>query len=150
MEIYTLKVAEAVSPEEATTTLSPTNTVAPIKRVSKQPSRSLTPPPSSAGTSKAGAIIATGKQYIGVKYVFGGTTPSGFDCSGFTQYVFAKHGISLPSVSRDQYQLGTSVAFSNLQPGDLDFFSLGNNGSVDHMGFMLVMGNLLTLLLLKA
>ena len=129
-----IQVAESVPPDEANITPSPTNPVAPIKKVGKKPSRSLTPPPSSTGTSKASAIIATGKQYIGVKYVFGGTTPSGFDCSGFTQYVFAKHGISLPRVSRDQYKLGTSVAFSNLQPGDLVFFSLGKNGSMDHMG----------------
>jgi len=66
--------------------------------------------------------------------VYGGTTPSGFDCSGFVQYVFAKNGISLPRVSRDQYQVGTSVSFSNLQAGDLVFFSLAKNGIVDHMG----------------
>lgn len=66
--------------------------------------------------------------------MFGGTTPSGFDCSGFTQYVFAKNGMSLPRVSRDQYQVGSSVSFSNLKPGDLVFFSLANNGVVDHVG----------------
>ena len=140
-----IQTAETVSPEEAKSTLSPTtadpaktnSTAAPTKQVKTQPSRSsksLTPPPSSAGTSKASAIIATGKQYIGVNYVFGGTTPSGFDCSGFTKYVFAKHGISLPRVARDQYHEGTSVSFSNLKAGDLVFFSLGKNGSVDHMG----------------
>ena len=142
----TIQTAEAVSPEEVTITPAPTEAApvkanspaTPTKRVrTQQPSRSskaLTPPPSSNGTSKASAIIATGKQYIGVKYVFGGTTPSGFDCSGFTQYVFAKHGISLPRVARDQYQKGTAVSFSNLKAGDLVFFSLGKNGSVDHMG----------------
>ena len=110
---------------------------APTKQVRTQPSRSssaLTPPPSPTQTSKANTIIATGKQYIGVKYVYGGTTPSGFDCSGFIQYVFAKNGISLPRVSRDQYQLGTSVSFSNLKAGDLVFFSLAKNGIVDHAG----------------
>ena len=112
-------------------------TVTPKKQVKKQVSRStsaLTPPPSSTQTSKASAIIATGKKYIGVKYVYGGTTPSGFDCSGFVQYVFAKNGISLPRVARDQYHVGTSVSFSHLKAGDLVFFSLAKNGNVDHMG----------------
>ncbi len=80
------------------------------------------------------AIIATGKQFIGVNYVYGGTTPSGFDCSGFVQYVFAKNGISLPRVSHDQFQVGTSISFDNLEPGDLVFFGLAKNGVVDHEG----------------
>ena len=107
------------------------------------PSRSISTPSKSSykspanltsQTSKASAIIATGKQYIGVPYLYGGTTPAGFDCSGFVQYVFAKNGISLPRVWRDQFQVGTSVSFSNLQPGDLVFFSLAKNGVVDHEG----------------
>lgn len=118
---------------------TPPPNAAPIKARTTQPSRSSrssapttsNPTPS---TSKASAIISTAKQYIGVNYVFGGTTPSGFDCSGFTQYVFAKNGINLPRVSRDQYMLGTSVSFSNLQAGDLVFFSFAKNGVVDHEG----------------
>ena len=103
------------------------------------PSRSIStssksPANSPSQTSKASAIIATGKHYIGVPYLYGGTTPAGFDCSGFVQYVFAKNGISLPRVSRDQFQVGTSVSFSNLKPGDLVFFSLAKNGVVDHEG----------------
>lgn len=66
--------------------------------------------------------------------MFGGTTPSGFDCSGFTKYVFAKNGVTLPRVSRDQYKKGTSVSLSNLKPGDLIFFSFAKNGVVDHVG----------------
>ena len=143
----TTKVVTLVSPEEIKVIPEPSATVttnastpltAPEKQVrTTQPSRSSrssTPPPSSTQPSKAGAIIATAKQYIGVNYVFGGTTPSGFDCSGFTQYVFAKNGIHLPRVSRDQYQLGTSVSFNNLQAGDLVFFSFAKNGVVDHEG----------------
>lgn len=107
------------------------------KSIIAQPSRSssaLTQPPAPTQSSKGSAIIATGKQYLGVKYVYGGTTPSGFDCSGFTQYVFAKNGISLPRISRDQYQKGTSVSLSNLKAGDLVFFSFAKNGVVDHVG----------------
>lgn len=124
------------SPTPATPSRS-TSPASSTKQGKSQPSRSsseLTPPPPSAPTSKASAILATAKQYIGVKYVYGGTTPSGFDCSGFVQFVFAKNGVNLPRVSRDQYNVGTSVSFSNLKPGDLVFFSLAKNGVVDHDG----------------
>lgn len=84
---------------------------------------------------KVNAIIATSKQYLGVKYQWGGSTPqTGFDCSGFVSYVFAQNGITLPRISRDQFTVGTPVAFGNLQPGDLVFFSFAQNGVVDHDG----------------
>lgn len=79
-------------------------------------------------------IIATSKSLIGVPYAWGGTTPAGFDCSGFTKYVFAEQGITIPRVSADQYRIGTPVAFNSLKPGDLVFFSLNNNGQVSHVG----------------
>ena len=128
------KTSTPVSPAKKTSTSASTS----VKRA-PQPSRSKsTPTPAKPVTrqtsSKAGAIIATGKKFIGVKYVYGGTTPSGFDCSGFTQYVFAKNGVSLPRVSRDQYKVGTAVSFSNLKQGDLVFFSLAKNGVIDHVG----------------
>ncbi|MCB8815051.1 C40 family peptidase [Desulfosporosinus shakirovi] len=121
------------------TTPAPANTPAKKAQSSRStdssstPSKPTTAKPTSQPTN-ASAIIATGKQYIGVKYVFGGTTPAGFDCSGFVQYVFAKNGINLPRVSRDQFKIGTAVSFSNLQPGDLVFFSLAKNGVIDHDG----------------
>lgn len=94
-----------------------------------QKSNALTP------VKKADVIIATAKKYIGIPYLWGGTSPeTGFDCSGYVQYVFAQNGISLPRVSRDQYKVGTSVAFNDLQPGDLVFFSIAGNGIVDHDG----------------
>jgi cell wall-associated NlpC family hydrolase len=84
---------------------------------------------------KANAIIATAKTYIGVPYLWGGESPTtGFDCSGFVQYVFAQNGITLPRVSYDQATVGTPINFADLQPGDLIFFSIENNGTVDHVG----------------
>lgn len=73
-------------------------------------------------SGSASGIIAYAKQFLGVPYVWGGTTPSGFDCSGFTSYVFRNAaGISLPRVSRDQQRVGTSVSLNDVQPGDLIF-----------------------------
>ena len=89
--------------------------------------------PEALNGASAAAIIATAKQYIGVPYVWGGSTPSGFDCSGFVQYVFARHGITLPRTSRDQYSVGTWVSKSNLQPGDLVFYNTSGSG-VSHLG----------------
>ena len=79
-------------------------------------------------------ILSTGKKFLGVPYKWGGTTPSGFDCSGFTRYVFASQGITLPRVSIDQYALGTPVNFSDLIPGDLVFFNLNSVNQVSHVG----------------
>ncbi len=79
-------------------------------------------------------IIATAKKYIGVPYVWAGSTPKGFDCSGFVQYVYKAHGITLPRVSRDQYTAGRWIAKHELQPGDLVFFHNGNGTAVSHVG----------------
>ena len=71
-------------------------------------------------------IAATAKQYLGTGYVYGGASPRGFDCSGFTMYVYSQHGYSLPHSATSQWQsgLGTRVySISELQPGDLAFFN---------------------------
>ncbi len=83
---------------------------------------------------KTDGILATANSLIGTPYLWGGSTPAGFDCSGFVQYVFAKNGITLPRISKEQYTVGTPVEFSSLQPGDLVFFSLNNDGVVSHDG----------------
>ena len=80
-------------------------------------------------------LIATAKQYIGVKYVYGGTTPKGFDCSGFVQYVFEKHKKKLPRTADVQYRAGKPVSkIKDLQPGDLVFFATGKPKDVNHVG----------------
>lgn len=81
---------------------------------------------------KAAAILNTARSYMGVPYVWGGTSPNGFDCSGFVSYVFRKHGIELPRTSRAMYSaLGSKV--TSLQPGDLVFFA-GDGKTISHVG----------------
>lgn len=89
---------------------------------------------SNTGSTVASRIITTAKKYIGVPYKWGGTTPKGFDCSGFVQYVFNAHGIEVPRTSSSQYyELTRKVSKSNLQPGDLVFFNTSGKG-VSHVG----------------
>lgn len=82
-------------------------------------------------------IIAKANSLLGTPYLWGGTTPNGFDCSGFTQYIFASQGIDLPRTSQDQAKVGTSVSYGDLKPGDLVFFSTAGNGTIDHVGIYL-------------
>lgn len=86
----------------------------------------------SSSSSKGQQIVNIASKYLGVRYVYGGTSPSGFDCSGLVQYVCRQAGISVNRTSRDQYNNGVAVAKSNLQPGDLVFFAKGS--SISHVG----------------
>ncbi|GAA4988267.1 C40 family peptidase [Kineococcus glutinatus] len=77
-------------------------------------------------------VLDTAAQYVGVPYVYGGTTPAGFDCSGYTQYVFRQIGVQLPRTSGEQARASRPVSAGEAQPGDLVFFSSG--GRVYHVG----------------
>jgi peptidoglycan DL-endopeptidase CwlO len=82
-----------------------------------------------APPAKYGGVVGIAMQYLGVPYVYGGSSPAGFDCSGFIMYVFAQVGVSLPHNAAAQYGYGTPVDRSQLQPGDLVFFNgLGHAG----------------------
>lgn len=95
-------------------------------------------PNTTTNSDKGTAIIATTKTFMGVPYVWGGETTSGFDCSSFTQYVMKQNGITLPRTAAEQYEVGTPVDKANLQIGDLVFFTTYKPGA-SHVGFY--MGN---------
>lgn len=95
--------------------------VAPVQEISR------------GGSSKAEETSDNAQKLIGTPYVFGGTTTNGFDCSGFTQYVFKGSGIDLPRTSYAQYGIGTAVSKDELQIGDLVFFATYDSGA-SHVG----------------
>lgn len=78
------------------------------------------------------AVVKEAEKYLGVPYVWGGTTPAGFDCSGLVQYVYKSLGIDISRVTYTQVNEGVEVSKDELQPGDLVFFA--KNGDVHHVG----------------
>lgn len=97
-------------------------------------------PQSASSSSKGQSIVNTAMNYLGVPYVWGGTSPKGFDCSGLVQYVCRKNGISVNRVAADQIKNGTRVSKSELQPGDLVFFG---KGRISHVGIYVGNGNMI-------
>lgn len=85
-----------------------------------------------AAATSSNSVIAYASNFLGTPYLWGGTTPSGFDCSGFTQYVYRHFGISLGRTTYNQIKNGYGVSKDQLQPGDLVFF--GKGGNPTHMG----------------
>lgn len=131
-QIQRLKAAEAAQQRQLA--------AAAQARVAVQPD----PPPVSSGVGVGastpegstvappnvhGGVVGIAMHYLGVPYVWGGSSPRGFDCSGLVMYVFAQIGVSLPHSTYAIYAMGTPVSMSQLQPGDLVFFS-----GLGHMG----------------
>jgi cell wall-associated NlpC family hydrolase len=87
------------------------------------------PPRTPAASPKAASVVATALKYVGAPYARGGTTPAGFDCSGFVMFVYGRHGIALPHSAERQYRMGAAVPRDRLEPGDVVFFDrLGHSG----------------------
>jgi len=92
-------------------------------------------PEAEAGTDLRQQIVDYSKKLLGIKYVYGGSTTKGFDCSGFVSYVFNKFGINLPRSSKDMGSGGIAVKKADLKPGDLVFFDTnGGLNSINHVG----------------
>jgi cell wall-associated NlpC family hydrolase len=89
-------------------------------------------------TEEGSDILQIANRYLGTRYRYGGTTPAGFDCSGFVCYVFGEAGYTLPRSSGEQARMGESVGRNSLQPGDLVFFKGSNSKSksVGHAGIV--------------
>jgi len=85
-------------------------------------------------------VVQISYEYLGTPYVFGGTSPSGFDCSGYVRYVFAQAGVYLPRTADAQYEVGYPVSRGELRTGDLVFFSTYEYGP-SHVGIYLGDGN---------
>ena len=143
--IAKVKVETDSALEKSVPTPSDSVTVAaqktqPAKPATAQPAKSKTKPVQVAASpqqqvsrSDSSALVKNALSLVGVPYVFGGTSRSGFDCSGYTQYVFKGSGISLPRTAASQFNVGSSVSRAQLQSGDLVFFTTYAKGA-SHVG----------------
>ena len=100
------------------------------------PEPGTAPPPISSPLLRT-HLVETARSYMGVPYLFGGTTPRGFDCSGLTEAVYRLNGLRLPRTSEAQYEAGRPVALDDAQPGDLLFFATTGRGTVSHVALYL-------------
>jgi peptidoglycan DL-endopeptidase CwlO len=119
-------VAPAESPEVESSEVVSSEVASPEVESSEPeaPEEVITAPP-----AQYGGVVGIAMGYLGTPYVYGGASPSGFDCSGFVMYVYSQVGVSLPHNAAAQYGYGSPVSQSQLQPGDLVFFDgLGHNG----------------------
>ncbi|ODJ54541.1 LysM peptidoglycan-binding domain-containing protein [Brochothrix thermosphacta] len=130
-QVLQLKGAASSSVTPKPTTPKPTTPTTTYK-----PSKPSAP--STSGLS-FNTLFSFAQQFSGTPYVWGGTTPSGFDCSGFTQYVYGNSGVSLNRTAGDQMNQSTKISEGQAKPGDLVFFSYNGGSSIDHVG--IYMGN---------
>ncbi|TXG07429.1 C40 family peptidase [Lactobacillus delbrueckii] len=116
-------------------TTSSTNTAASSSRAVSQAPTASTSTATTTASASASAITSYALTFLGVPYVWGGTTPSGFDCSGFVQYVYSHFGINLGRTTYTQQYAGTKISVASAQAGDLYFW--GSYGSAYHVAIAL-------------
>jgi len=86
--------------------------------------------------AKVNSLIGEAKKHLKTRYVYGGNSPKqGFDCSGYVKYVYKKHGVNLPRVSREQAKQGTKIKRKDAAPGDLVYFG-PRKGKITHIGIV--------------
>lgn len=91
-------------------------------------------PSGTTGSATGQQILDEAKKYLGIRYVYGGASPSGFDCSGFVYYVLKQFGFSPYRTPADQYNQGTAVSKADLQVGDIVFFANTAGRGISHVG----------------
>ncbi len=129
------------SKQETSRSQSTSRRTSSTKTTTKATSQTTTQTTNVPASGNGSSIVATAKQYLGSKYTYGGSSPStGFDCSGFTSYVFKQHGISLNRTAAAQYSNGVAVSRANLQPGDLVMF--GKSG-INHVAIYIGGGQII-------
>jgi cell wall-associated NlpC family hydrolase len=134
------KTPDAAAPSEPAAAV-PAGTTATVPRPvdaiemteSSQPQPRMPEEAAGSGVSLPDAVVQTALAYLGTPYRSGGSDPGGFDCSGLVQYVFARHGESLPREVRDQFQRGRTVELDEIAAGDLVFFETVTRGA-SHVG----------------
>ncbi|NPV26017.1 MAG: C40 family peptidase [Firmicutes bacterium] len=99
--------------------------------------RTAKPLPSRAAKETAQGIVSSARNFLGTSYKYGGESPGGFDCSGFTRYVFSLHGLNLPRTAGEQASVGSRISRESLQPGDLVFFTIDGKSQIGHVGIYL-------------
>jgi peptidoglycan DL-endopeptidase CwlO len=130
------RAVDTISRSLARTAYLVSRPAAPVQRATTTGARQHVSSPAPApvpvlSSGRGSTVIAIAMRYLGVPYVYGGSSPRGFDCSGFTQYVFAQVGVSLARSADAQYRTIPRIARSQAQPGDLVFYLSG--GSAYHV-----------------
>nr|AAU84446.1 invasion-associated protein p60 [Listeria innocua] len=131
--------APSTNTNKTNTTNNNTNASTPSKNTNTNTNTNTNQ--GSTNNASASALIAEAQKHLGKAYSWGGNGPTTFDCSGFTKYVFAKSGISLPRTSGAQYASTTRISESQAKPGDLVFFDYGSG--ISHVGIYVGNGQMI-------
>src|SRR6266545_1407493 len=137
-------IEAATAPAAAPTETPAAPTEAPTASAEAPAPAAPDTPARSESSARGSDVAAFAMQFVGAPYVWGGTDPDGFDCSGFTRYVYQQFGLDLPQFAADQYsdQYGTMLTDSNeLQAGDLVFFANTYEPGITHVGIYIGNGD---------